>query len=46
MTTLDQEIAKYLNEFNVIRLVMNKYFANTSVEEGIKKIKKNNYKWN
>ncbi|OUM58853.1 hypothetical protein PIROE2DRAFT_15782 [Piromyces sp. E2] len=30
---------KYLNEFNVIRLVMNKYFANYSVEEGIKEIK-------
>ena len=29
---------KYLNEFNVINLVMNEYFANCSVEEGIKKM--------
>jgi len=27
---------KYLNEFNVIKLIMNEYFANCSIEEGIK----------
>eukprot|EP00833_Pecoramyces_ruminatium_P009455 jgi/Orpsp1_1/1183487/evm.model.c7180000085421.1 len=31
---------KYLNKFNVIKLIMNEYFANRSVEAGIKKIMK------